>query len=561
MSEVAPEVGAAIQRARLDLRQGLIDNAIAGFEAILASHPQLAPVRSDYAAALMRKSRMLQDDALGEQSLAEQRRAAEEDPQNQITLEQLLNFLATLGKTEEQLEVARSWAVREPTNIAAVHAHALALQQACRIDEAREAMAAACVRWPGDYELASGRANLSNYDDKPTPRERYELHAAAGRLLELRPPEGKCGNSRDPGRKIRVGFVSGDFRLHSVSFFLEPLLEQVDKERFEIYLYHTTDLEDDVTARFKKLAKGFRKASGDGLGFKIWNDRVDVLIDLSGHTVGSRLTCFASCAAPVQMTYLGYPNTTGLTRIGSRIVDSHTDPADSLATESLVRLDPCFLTYRAKPGTPEPVAEPPCVRNGFITFGSANNPVKISPSTLALWARVLAAVQTSKLIVKSGQFKQAWTNAEFTRRMMAAGLPMERVTLSPGHGSHAAHMASYGEIDIAIDTVPYNGTTTTCDAMWMGVPMIALEGDWHGARVGVSLVRAVGLDDLVAKTPNEYAEVASRLARDQSRLADLRRTLRTRMQQSPLGDAKGLAHRFEKAVIRAFEAWCKTPEA
>lgn len=547
--------------------QGLLDKAIAGFEAVLVARPDLAAVRSDYAAALMRKSRMTQDDALGERSLDEQRRAAAQDPANTVTLEQLLNFLATMGKTEEQLAVAAAWAQRQPEEIAAVHAHALALQQACRIAEAREAFTAACARWPEDYELASGRANLSNYDDAPSPAERFELHRASGRLLERVEVSARHTNSREPGRKLRLAFLSGDLRLHSVSFFLEPLLEQIDKSKFEVFLYHTSELEDEVTARLKKLAKGYRRASagtgggGEGLGFKLWNDRIDVLIELSGHTIGSRLGVLAGCPCPVQMTYLGYPNTTGLSRVGYRLTDSNTDPAgaDALASEELLRLDPCFLTYRAKPATPEPASEPPCVRTGMVTFGSSNNPVKISPATLSLWAGVLRAVTGSRLVVKSSQFKQEWTVNEFTRRMRDAGLPMERVTLSGGHGSHADHMASYGEIDIALDTVPYNGTTTTCDALWMGVPMVGLMGDWHGARVGATLLRAVGLDDLIATSPGEYAALAAVLAGNRARLQELRRSLRVRVMNGPLGDAAGLARRFESVVSGVFERWRKTP--
>jgi len=565
--DVSAEVLAAVQRSRLDLMQGLIDKAIAGFEAVLEARPDLAAVRSDYAAALMRKSRLTQDDTLGERSLEHQRRAVAEDPTNTVTLEQLLNFLATMGKTQEQVEVAAEWMKRQPGEIAAVHAHALALQQACRISEARGAFEAACARWPEDYELASGRANLSNYDDTPTPVERFELHRVAGRLLERVDVTPRHTNSREAGRKIRVAFLSGDLRLHSVSFFLEPLLEQIDRANFEVYLYHTSELEDEVTARLKRLAKGYRRAGagtgggGEGLGFKFWNDRIDVLVELSGHTAGSRLGVLAGRPCPVQMTYLGYPNTTGLSRVGYRLVDSNTDPAGSegLASEVLLRLDPCFLTYRARPGTPEPAAEPPCVRTGVVTFGSANNPVKISPATLSLWAGVLRAVAGSRLVVKSGQFKQDWTVREFIRRMTEAGLPMERVTLSGGHGSHADHMASYGEIDIALDTVPYNGTTTTCDALWMGVPMVGLMGDWHGARVGATLLRAVGLEDLVARNSVEYAELATGLARNVERLRELRRSLRGRVSNGPLGDAAGFARRFESAVVRAYQGWCQSP--
>ena len=297
---------------------------------------------------------------------------------------------------------------------------------------------------------------------------------------------------------------------------MEPLLKEHDRDAMEVFCYAELKRPDKVTRDLQRLADHWLVTVGlsdEKLADRIRADGIDILVDLAGHTANNRLRVFARKPAPVQVTWLGYPNTTGLEGIDYRLVDAVTDPvgaADTWASETLVRLDGGFLCYGPLKNAPEPTG-PPSLKTGAVTFGSFNNPAKISPATFDAWAMLLARSSQARLLLKGAPFRDAATRALFLAQLTERGVAAERVQLV-GWVPAAEQLAVYHHVDIALDPFPYNGTTTTCEALWMGVPVIALLGNRHAGRVGASLLTQIGLMDLIAKSVEEYVEIALALA-------------------------------------------------
>jgi predicted O-linked N-acetylglucosamine transferase (SPINDLY family) len=371
-------------------------------------------------------------------------------------------------------------------------------------------------------------------------------------------------NDRTDGRRLKVGYVSPDFRQHSVAYFLEPLLRSHDRKVIEVFCYAEVGWPDTVTERFKQLADHWVTTVGmsdDATAERIRRDGIDILVDLAGHTSKNRLPVFARKPAPVQVTWLGYPNTTGLTAIDYRFVDAVTDPegeTEALASETLVRLPGGFLCYGGPDDAPAP-GPVPSLTTGTVTFGSFNNPAKLSAATLDAWADVLARLPQARLLLKGKPFADPATRALYLDRLAKRGVAVERIELVawlPEEG----HLALYNRIDIALDPFPYNGTTTTCEALWMGVPVITLRGDRHASRVGASLLTQTRLTDLIADSVEAYVETAVALAGDPARLSELRQSLRPRMAASPLCDAPAFADKIEHAYRTIWQRWCAAPD-
>ncbi len=357
---------------------------------------------------------------------------------------------------------------------------------------------------------------------------------------------------RSSARKYRIGYVSKDFAKHSVAFFLEPILKHHDRDRFSIYCYANLFHSDEATERFKKLADVWHDVSlmgDDELEKRVLEDEIDILVDLSGYTAGNRITLFASRSAPVQVTYLGYPATTGMKAIDYRLVDFVTDPqgqSEEFYTEKLWRLPGCFLTYQPFSDAPE-VTVAPFVNNGYITFGSFNVINKVTERVVEVWSQILRAVPHSRLMLKSVTFSSARGKAYYQSLFEAQGLGADRIELFNWYPDSNGHLGLYGKIDIALDPFPYNGTTTTCEALWMGVPVITLKGNRHLSRVGTSLLTQLGLTELIADSVDDYVQCAIDLANDFDRLATVRAGMRERMQASPLLDHAGFTRRLEDA--------------
>jgi predicted O-linked N-acetylglucosamine transferase (SPINDLY family) len=366
-------------------------------------------------------------------------------------------------------------------------------------------------------------------------------------------------NERDPDRRLRVGYVSPDLRGHAVTRFLLPILANHDRDACEIFAYANVRKPDATTDRLRKYTDGWRSISGlsdDQAADLIREDSIDILVDLAGHTSEHRLLVFARKPAPVQITYLGYPDTTGLTAMDYRLTDAHADPpglTERYHTEQLIRLKPCAWCFR-----PKAAQSLPHRKNGPITFGSFNTFAKITQPMLELWSKILLAVPGSGLLLKCTALGTATLPKEVRERMGAMGIAPERLELRGRVRSDEEHLALYGRMDIALDTFPYHGTTTTCEALWMGVPVITLAGASHVSRVGVSLLNNVGLPELVAETTEDYVRLAAALAHDLPRLRGLQSTLRQRLERSPLMDGARFARNVEAAYRDVWRSWCQS---
>ena len=352
------------------------------------------------------------------------------------------------------------------------------------------------------------------------------------------------------GRPLRVGYVSPDYRLHPVRQFLLPVLRRHNPAEVEFYCYSNVPDKDAGTAEFAELAgsrwREIYALDDDNAAALIRADAIDILVDLAGHTGGCRLLLFARKPAPVQVTWLGYPDTTGLTSIDYRITDAVADPpglTEALHSETLFRL-PCFLTY-SPPAYMPAVAPPPCLRNGFVTFGSFNNFMKIDPAVIRLWASILDGVPGSKLLLKHRDARDPAALEHFASYFGQLGIAAERLIFAPQMPSHGVHLEHYADMDIALDPFPYNGTTTSCEALAMGVPLVVLAGAAHVARVGVDLNLQYGLDDWIAATQDEYRGIAIRQAANPVALAALRGQMRERLAASALGNPDAFVGHLE----------------
>jgi predicted O-linked N-acetylglucosamine transferase (SPINDLY family) len=367
-------------------------------------------------------------------------------------------------------------------------------------------------------------------------------------------------NARTLNRRIRIGYLSPDFRSHSVAFFIHPVLYRHHREQFEVYCYSDVQKPDDVTRLMMSTADHWRdilRQTDDEVFQRIREDRIDILVDLTGHTANNRMKLFSRKPAPVQVAYLGYPNTTGLTAMDYRITDSEADPeglSDACYTERLVRLPGGFLCYQPPVPTPD-VSEAPVLSNGYVTFGSFNNRAKINSSVIAVWSALLLQVPGSRLILKSSIVSDADARANLLSQFVLHGVETSRIEVAP-YLPFQEHLKLYQRVDIALDTFPYNGTTTTCEALWMGIPIITLSGETHASRVGASILHQVGLTEGIATSEIGYIEAAKTLAADVNRLCQQRRTLRLKMLSSSLMDQNAFIVKLESAYRSTWENWC-----
>ncbi|MGD0389410.1 MAG: tetratricopeptide repeat protein, partial [Tepidisphaeraceae bacterium] len=365
-------------------------------------------------------------------------------------------------------------------------------------------------------------------------------------------------NDRDPGRRLRIGYVSPDFGEHPVGQNLLPLLREHDHRQMEIFCYADMLRADAHTEQFRRHADVWRSIVGlsdSQAADLIRQDRIDILVDLALHTANNRLLVFAQKPAPVQVTYLGYCGSTGLDAIDYRLSDPYLDPSDSdlpFYSERTIRLPETYWCYSVAGPTPEP-SPPPAATLGYVTFGCLNNSAKVSSPALDLWAEILRGVPQSRLIVHS----HPGAHLDAVRERFAGkGISPDRLQF-PSRQSWPQYVRTYGRIDIALDPFPWGGGITTCDALWMGVPVVSLVGRTAVGRGGASILANVGVPELVAPAPEQYVQIATDLAKDLPRLAELRRMLRGRMQASPLMDAPRFARNVEAAYRQMWRNWCR----
>ncbi len=376
----------------------------------------------------------------------------------------------------------------------------------------------------------------------------------------LMPQARRHANDPDPERRLRVGYVSADFRRHPVSFFLEPLFAAHDRAKVEVFCYSNTRVPDAVTQRFQASADVWRDIvdlADEAVAARILADGIDVLVDLSGHTMGNRLLVLARKPAPVQVAFGGTAMTTGLTAMDYRLTDRFLSPPDGSewSSEELVRLPAFVGIYRPPAEAPE-VTPLPARRNEHVTFACFNRLVKVTPNAVKRWSEILRRVRKARLILKDGMLKDPGQRARYLGLFEENGISTERIELLP-RTPLADYLATYGRVDIALDPFPYNGCTTTCDALWMGVPVITLAGAMANGRMGVSLLSNLGLTRLIAANAEEYVRIAVELAADRGELAALRAGLRPLMAASSLCDPKTYAQGVEAAYRSMWRRWCE----
>ncbi|MBL0311444.1 MAG: tetratricopeptide repeat protein [Holophagaceae bacterium] len=427
--------------------------------------------------------------------------------------------------------------------------------------EARNAYEKALSFEPDYLALQSSLLGTLSYDAAMSEDRILKAHQVWGTALPGRPAVARkpWPNERNPSRRLKIGYVGGDFRAHAVADFFEPVLAAHDREAFEPILYANQIQMDEVSKRFKGLARWvpIDALSDADAAARIEHDSVDVLVDLGGHTRTARLGVFARRPAPVQVTWLGYPTSTGLPEMDYRITDIWNDPEDGAqrGTERPFRLPRSFHCWRPRAEAPE-VGPLPAATNGCITFGCFNNLAKLTLPAVAAWSTLLRQVPGSRLMLKSQSLLDTGVAEHCHSRFAAHGIESNRIVLLPFMPDKASHLGHYNQIDIALDPFPYAGTTTTCEALWMGVPVLSVTGDRHASRVSGSLLNAVGLGEFATANPDACIVKAIALASDLEGLASLRAGLRSRMMASPLRDETGFTSDLESAFRKMWTDWC-----
>ena len=365
-------------------------------------------------------------------------------------------------------------------------------------------------------------------------------------------------NTPDKEKRLKIGYVSGDFRNHAVAYFIEPILGHHDKSQLEVYCYYNHPQHDSITQRIRQMVDHWvpcKSLSDDNLAERIRSDGIDILIDLSGHTGHNRLLTFAKKPAPVQITWLGYPGTTGLAAMDYRLTDAYLDApsmTEQYHTETLLRL-PCAVFH------PDPLSPPvnalPALSSGQFTLACLNNLAKINQDVIRLWARILTALPQARLLLGNVMGESA--RRGLLDMFAGEGIAADRLILHPKMAL-SDYLELHHQIDLALDTFPYNGGTSSCHSLWMGVPVMTLAGHTTVSRVGVAVMAGAGLPEFVTSTEDEYVERTLELARDLPRLNQVRQTARDRMNGRPGSDPEDFTRRLEHEYRSVWTRWCNS---
>ncbi|MGA2441808.1 MAG: tetratricopeptide repeat protein [Tepidisphaeraceae bacterium] len=511
-AEAYYNLGIALQR------KGQLDEAIASYHQAIGIKPAHAEAHSNLGNLLVDKGRL-------DEAIAAYRQAIRLKPE----LAEAHNNLGKALKDEGQLDEAiasHRQAIRLKPNHAGVHSNLLFM-----------------LNYHPDIDAQAVLAEHQAWSDR-------HARPLASKIITH-------ANERSPDRRLRVGYVSADFFDHVSAFFLLPLFRHHDRQQFELFCYALRANSDRVTQQMKDHVQHWRTTVGltdAKVAAQIREDQIDILVDLKLHTGGNHLLIFAQKPAPVQVTWLGYPGTTGMDTMDYRLTDPYLDPPgldDAFYSERSIHLPDTFWCY--DPLTNEPaVNAPPCLEKGFVTFGCLNNFCKVNDTVLTLWARALQTLSNSRLLLLA---PEGSSRQRVLARLGREGIGPERVEFVAKQ-FRSVYLHTYHRIDIGLDTVPYNGHTTSLDSFWMGVPVITLVGQTVVGRAGLSQLTNLGLPELIARTPEQYVQIATDLAKDLPRLAELRRTLRARMQASALIDAPRFARNVESAYRRMWRNWC-----
>ena len=544
-------LGAALQK------QGKIEEAKEQYARVLAINP-------DNAETLNKLGGILQEQGSLDAALAHFEKALAANPNLVEAHSNMGRVFYDRGQLREaEAALCRGIAIN-PYNAGALNNLGIVLKDRGELTQALENFKKTLNFKPDHYIANSNLLLTLNYMSAISQEEIYnesrkweERHAK--RFMPVEPGH---GNSPEKGRRLRVGYISPDFKVHSVASFFEPVIRAHDRNNVEVFCYANVRKADASTGRIQAAADHWTSIVGK-LDAEIVNlvkkDTIDILVDLAGHTADNNLLVFARKPAPVQVTWIGYPNTTGMSAMDYRLTDAIVDPAgsaDTFSSEKLVRLEHGFLCYQADGSAPA-VTQPPCLENGYITFGSFNNLPKITPEVVTVWAQILHTVPGSRLLLKAKQLADTEVVKQYRDMFAKEGIAPERLEFYGTIPSKQEHLGFYARMDIGLDPFPYNGTTTTCEALWMGVPVLTLSGDRHSCRVGASILHQAGLDDLVVRSTEEYIKTAQALASDLDSLREMRSSLREIMQDSSLMDSKSFVKDLEDAYRQMWHTWCE----
>jgi len=529
------------------LRQSQHDKAIICYEKILSLQPEHLDANNNLGSALKEQGLLSKAIECFNKVLAL-------EPHHADAYYNLGTVLKEQGKIDNAIANFKKALENKPNNSDAANNLANSLLYQGHLDEAIDWYKQAISIEPGHFKANSNLLMSLNYHPEIDARDIAKEHLDWGQRIE-QVVSGICTKDysvEKTSRRIRVGYVSADLRTHSVSYFFEPILFSHNQEEFEVYCYYNHNKEDDCTKRLKNKAEYWRSIfalDDQEVRNLIINDKIDILVDLAGHTNGNRLHVFATKPAPIQVTWLGYPNTTGLKKMDYRLTDTIVDPegeSEPLHSEKLYRLSTGFLCYVGNPGIKMSTTLP-SLKNGYITFGSFNNLTKITSKVIKLWVSILKQISDSRLILKAIQFSDIQIKENYYTLFENNGIARERVQLYSFLPDIESHLQLYEQIDLALDPFPYNGTTTTCEALWMGVPTITLKGERNVSRVGASIMKHAGLEQFIASDEGAYLQIALSHSRDTGELASLREQFREKLSQSEICDRKNFVLELEQA--------------
>jgi predicted O-linked N-acetylglucosamine transferase (SPINDLY family) len=533
--------------------KGLIDEAIAAYRQAIALDPNYAEAHSDLGNALSDKRQF-------EEAVAAYRRAIALQSDLPEVHNNLGNALTNMGLFDEAI-VAFQQAITLRPGISQAHANlGNAFKGKGKLDDAIASYRQALAINPNYTEAHSPLVFTMHlhpaYDAQAIAEElRNWNHQHAEPLRKFIQPH---SNDRSPDRRLRLGYVSPDFRDNVVGQNLLPLFQHHDRRQFDITCYAHVLSPDAITSRLQQHADCWRSIVGrsdEDVAQQIREDRIDILVDLTLHTGDNRLLVFARKPAPVQVTYLAYCSSSGMSAMDYRLSDPHFDPPGtdlSCYSEKTIRLPKTYWCYQPAGPADEPSASP-VLKNNFITFGCLNGFAKVSPPALDLWTKILLAISNSRMILHAAPGTHVQETAQ---RFEDAGVSKSRLTFVPWQ-PWSQYTQICSQIDIALDPFPYAGGITTCAMLWMGVPVVTLSGKTAVGRGGRSILSNLGLTELIASTPDQYAKIAIELAQDWHRLDDLRQGMRARMLASPLMDAGQFARDVETAYRRMWRNWCE----
>jgi predicted O-linked N-acetylglucosamine transferase (SPINDLY family) len=530
----------------------------------ITSYQKATALKPDYDEAYFNLGNTYKDLDNMKQAVASYQKALAIKPDNVDALNNLGLALNLSGHLDEALAAYHKVLSLEPDNAMAYCNLGLAYYTQVKMAEAVDYFRRSIAIKPDNAMAHSNLLFTLNYIAGIRQEEIYEesLRWDKQQAKELPEAGQTFENTRDKGRRLRVGYVSPDFRDHSAAYFIEPVLKAHNKNVVEVFCYANVKKPDDFSNRIRTAADHWISIAGrddDDIANAIKKDQIDILVDLAGHSSNNNLLVFIRKPAPIQVTWLGYANTTGMQAMDYRLTDAIADPVgevDRLHSEILVRLEHGFLCYQAEVSAP-PVSEPPCLAKEHVTFGSFNNLPKINHAVVKSWSKILGAVPGSRLLLKSKPLSDEATRTRYIAMFADEGIAAERLEFYGMLPKKKDHLGLYSKVDIGLDPFPYNGTTTTCEALWMGVPVVTMPGDRHSGRVGASIMHHVGLTEFVADSVEQYIQLAQALAANRQRLAELRAGLRQQMQDSELMDRKLFTRTLEDTYRQIWVKWCE----